>query len=104
MATALVPKPGKIARGVTLKQVQKQTHNWLVYAQGDSDKASDLNDHAYWSGMADAYSDVLWFMEQTPVNRLAVGTGKKLFALVPFAITAHYVLFRTDRKDNQPDA
>ena len=61
MATTIVPRfNGLIIRPVeTIREVAQE---WLDMAQGDSDKAGDVDDANWYQGRADALSDLLIFM------------------------------------------
>jgi hypothetical protein len=92
MTTTTVPRPGKPARGMRIKYIQSAVHEWLEETQGNLDKANSLDDSFYYNGMTDAYSDVLWFIENNTANALHARVSAKLLALVPVAILVHHFI------------
>ena len=54
MARTFVPPVGKPRRFFSLKKILDVIHEQLEIAQGDYDKAGDLNDWAYYEGWVDA--------------------------------------------------
>jgi hypothetical protein len=58
MATTIVPRyDGLIVR--TLEDFRETAQEWLDEAQGDADKAGDVEDAAYYQGRVDALTDLL---------------------------------------------
>lgn len=98
MATTIVPKPGRPAKGVTVRKIQKEIYGWLLAAQGDADKSSELYDASYYQGSVDICNDILLAIE-TPAPARKLG-DKKLFALVPAAILINYLLVNNRKAKN----
>ena len=61
MATTIVPRfNGLIIRPV--ETIREVSQDWLDTAQGDADKAGDVEDAVYYQGWVDALTAVLVFM------------------------------------------
>lgn len=61
MATTDVPAfDGPIV--VDVETIRATAREWLVGAQGDTDKATEAEYHWYYQGLVDGYSDVLSLM------------------------------------------
>lgn len=59
MSRTIVPPPRRIKlRYVFFRSLLKMIHEQIVYVYADYDKAGDVEDHAYYAGLIDAYSHV----------------------------------------------
>lgn len=58
MATTILPKIGRVNKRVSLKKLLRNVHENFECAYGDYDKAGDMEDHAYYAGLIDAYYNV----------------------------------------------
>lgn len=96
MATTIVPKPGKIGKGTSVKGVQTAVHEWLESAQADWDHCSSVDDGAFYQGQVYAFQDVLWHIELDKNHKLL--HKSKLFAIVPVAIVVAHVITTNNRK------
>lgn len=77
MATTIIPNPGPVDPNLDPKAALEYVHENLRIAQGDLDKAGDVDDANYYAGLVDAYTTVQHML----IGRRQIATVEEFMAI-----------------------